>query len=213
MNNEYQYEKGHRIGSRSQYLFWKYYYEGCEEDYEAEFGQEFPTQIVSNDKLQPGDAIYVDLDGNGKIDENDMSRDYGYTDDPEYVAGLNLGFKWKDLSLSMQWTAAWNVSRQISDVFRQPFLNASGNTEGGLLKYHVENTWTVENPSQDAEYPRATWENANQNYATSTLYEKDSKYLRLKSLELAYDFHFPFMKAIGMSQFQLGVRRKADKLG
>lgn len=31
-----------------------------------------------------------------------MSRDYGYTDDPEYVAGLNLGFKWKDLSLSMQ---------------------------------------------------------------------------------------------------------------
>lgn len=205
MNNEYQYEKGHRIGSRSQYLFWKYYYEGCEEDYEAEFGQEFPTQIVSNDKLQPGDAIYVDLDGNGKIDENDMSRDYGYTDDPEYVAGLNLGFKWKDLSLSMQWTAAWNVSRQISDVFKQPFLNTSGNTEGGLLKYHVENTWTVENPSQDAEYPRATWENANQNYATSTLYEKDSKYLRLKSLELAYDFHFPFMKAIGMSQFQLSL--------
>ena len=24
-----------------------------------------------------------------------MSRDYGYTDDPEYVTGLNLGFKWK----------------------------------------------------------------------------------------------------------------------
>lgn len=63
----------------------------------------------------------------------------------------------------------------------------------------------MENPSQDAEYPRATWENANQNYATSTLYEKDSKYLRLKSLELAYDFHFPFMKAIGMSQFQLSL--------
>ena len=203
LNNEYQYQKGHRIGSRSQYLFWKYYYEGCEADYEAEFGQPFPTQIVSD--IQPGDAVYVDLDGNGKIDENDMSRDYGYTDDPEYIAGLNLGFTWKGLSLSMLWTGAWNVSRQISDVFRQPFLNASGNTEGGLLKYHVEHTWTADNPSQDAEYPRATWENANQNYATSTLYEKDAKYLRLKTLQVAYDFDLPFMKTIGLNQFQLAL--------
>ena len=46
-----------------------------------------------------------------------MSRDYGYTDDPEYIAGLNLGFKWKDLSVNMQFTGAWNVSRYLSDVF------------------------------------------------------------------------------------------------
>ena len=77
--------------------------------------------------------------------------------------------------------------------------------DGGLLQYHLDNTWTVANPAADAEYPRATWENANQNYAGSTLFEKDAKYLRLKTIQIAYDFHFPFMKKLGMNQLQLAL--------
>lgn len=202
LNNEYQYQRGHRIGSRSQYKFWKFYYEGAEADYEKEFGSAFPQQYVD---LKPGDAVYVDLDKNGYIDGNDMSRDYGYTDDPQYIAGFNLGFQWKDLSFNAQLTGAWNVSRMLSDLFMQPFYSSSSTTAGGLLKYHVENTWTVDNPSQSAEYPRATWKNAKQNYITSTLYEKDAKYLRLKTLQVAYDFHLPFMKTLGMNQLQLAL--------
>jgi hypothetical protein len=73
------------------------------------------------------------------------------------------------------------------------------------LKYHIDYSWTVENPSQSAEYPRLTYENAIQNYASSTLYEKDSKYLRLKTLQIAYDFKFPFMKKLGLNQLQLAL--------
>ncbi|BDW76296.1 hypothetical protein BFINE_20910 [Bacteroides finegoldii DSM 17565] len=101
--------------------------------------------------------MYVDLNGDRKIDENDMGYDYGFTDDPEYMVGMNLGFSWKNLEVNTQWTGAWNVSRMISDVFRRPFLSSSGNVAGGLLAYHLTNTWTKENPSQDAKYPRATW--------------------------------------------------------
>lgn len=185
------------------YKFWKYYYEGAEADYEKEFGSAFPKQIVK--KLKPGDAVYVDLDKNGVIDANDMSRDNGYTDDPQYIAGLQFGFQWKGLSMSAQFTGAWNVTRLISDVFRQPFYRSSSNNDGGLLQYHVDNTWTPDNPSQSAEYPRATWENAVQNYATSTLYEKDAKYLRLKTLQVAYDFRFPWMHTLGLNQLQLAL--------
>ena len=203
LNNDYQYQKGHRIGSRSQYLFWRYYYDGAEADYERQFGKPFPQQIISNDQLKYGDAIYVDLDGNGVINENDMSRDFGHTDDPEYIAGLNLGFQWKDLSVNAQFTGAWNVTRYLSDVFMRPFQGRTTTDQGGLLKYHLDHTWTKDNPSQDAEYPRATQTNGAQNYATSTLYEKDAKYLRLKTLEVAYDFHFGFMRSIGLNQLQL----------
>nr|MBP7471638.1 TonB-dependent receptor [Prevotella sp.] len=203
LNNDYQYQKGHRIGARSQYKFWKFYYEGAEADYEKEFGTAFPKQLVSD--LKAGDCVYVDLDKNGYIDGNDMTRGLGYTDDPEYIAGLNFGFSWKGFSLNAQFTGAWNVSRMLSDVFRQPFYSSSSSTEGGLLKYHVENTWTEENPSQSSEYPRATWLNAAQNYATSTLYEKDAKYLRLKTLMVSYDFKFPFMKVLGLNQLQLAL--------
>ncbi len=201
--NEFMYSAGRRIGSRLQYKFWKFYYEGAEADYEKEFGSPFPTPLV--DKLYPGDPVFVDLDKDGEITANDQSRDYGYTDDPQYIAGLNLALYYKNISFSAQFTGAWAVSRVLADVFRRPFQNRSTVSDGGLLRYHLDNTWTTENPSQDAEYPRATWTNANQNYAGSTLFEKDAKYLRLKTLQIAYDFHFPFMKVLGLTQLQLAL--------
>lgn len=201
-SNLYQYQKGHRIGARSQYVFWRYYDEQTPDLYEQTFHRPYPQQMA---ELRPGDAVYVDLNGDRKIDVNDMSRDYGYTDDPEYMLGFNFGFSWKNWEFNSQWTAAWNVSRMISDVFRQPFTSATGPTTGGLLAYHLDNTWTPDNPSQSAKYPRPTWENATNNYASSTLYEKDSKYLRLKTLQLAYNFNFPWMKKLKMSTCQLAL--------
>lgn len=199
-NNTYQFEKGHRIGAEAKYAFWRFYDENTPALYEQTFNRPFPEHAVA---LQNGDAVYIDLDGNRKIDSNDTSRDYGYTNDPEYMAGINIGFAWKNLEVSTQWTAAWNVSRLLSDVFRQPFYSSTSTDQGGLLAYHVAHTWTPENPSQDSEYPRATWESATNNYATSTLYEKDSKYLRLKTLQVAYNFHFPLMKRLKLSTCQL----------
>ncbi len=199
---DYQYEKGHRIGARKQYLFFRYYDEDTEALYEAKYNRPYPTQISH---LEYGDCVYVDLNGDRIIDNNNMSYDYGYTNDPEYMAGLTVGFSFKNWEFNMQWTGAWNVSRYVSDVYQRPFLSSAGNQYGGLVKYHLDNTWTAENPSQDAKYPRATWTNADNNYATSTLYEQDSKYLRLKTLQIAYNFKLPFMKHIGLNTFQLAL--------
>lgn len=201
--NDYMLAKGHRIGARSMYKFWKYYEgEQTKAEYEQTFGKPFPTQLVAN--LQPGDCVYVDLDGDNKIDQNDMTRDNGYTDDPEYMAGLNLGFNYKRITFNAQLTGAWNVTRYITDVFRQPFYCSSNTTQGGLLSYHVNNTWTPGvNESQSALYPRATWANAVQNYAGSDLWEKDAKYLRLKTISVSYDFINPTFKKIGMNKCEV----------
>ncbi|EFA43373.1 TonB-linked outer membrane protein, SusC/RagA family [Hallella bergensis DSM 17361] len=199
-NNTYQYAKGHRIGARSQYQFWKFYEgEQTKAEYEQNFGMPWPEQMTSD--LQPGDCVLVDLDGNGKIDENDMSRDYGYTDDPHYVGGLTLGFEWKRLAFNAQFTGAWNVSRMLSDVFRRPFFRSADNIYGGLLQYHVDNTWSPEN--HNADYPRASWASESNNYAESTLYEKDAKYLRLKTLSLGYDFNNRALKTIGITKCEV----------
>lgn len=201
--NEYMYARGHRIGARSMYQFWKYYEgEQTKAEYEQTFGSPFPTQLVTN--LQPGDCVYVDLDQDGKIDQNDMTRDNGFTDDPEYMAGLTFGFNWKRLTFNAQFTGAWNVSRYITDVFRQPFFCSSNTTQGGLLSYHVNDTWTPgSNEDPNALYPRATWSNAVQNYAGSDLWEKDAKYLRLKTISLSYDFINPAFKKIGMTKCEV----------
>ncbi len=209
----YQMQKGHRYGARSLYKFYKFYYDGIEKDYEKEFGQPFPTQFLptkanaaeGQEYLKPGDAVYVDLNGDGKIDNLDTSRELGtYTDDPEYILGLNMGFSWKHWELTMQWTGAFNVTRQISGTFNTPFkLNSGGNTEGGLLKYLYDYSWSEENPSQDALYPRPSWSHASQNLVASTLYNHNAAYVRLKSLQIAYNFNFPFMRKIKLNQLQL----------
>ena len=206
-NNEYQYQRGNRIGANYLYKFWGLYYPGCEADYEREMGQPFPKQALVNEEcgLRPGDAVYVDMDGNGVVDANDQVRGLGYTNDPEYMAGMSMGFSYKGFTFNAQLTAAWNVNRLISDVFRQPFISNQSQTQGGLLQYHIDHSWTTENQDLSAEYPRPTWKNANQNYASSDLYLKDSKYLRLKTVQIAYDFKFPFMKKLGMNQLQLAL--------
>ena len=112
--------QGHRIGARSMYQLANFYYDGCEADYKNKYGVDYPAQLVST--IAAGDAVYVDLDKNGKIDENDKTRNNGYTDDPQYLIGLNFGFKWKNLEVSSQWTGAWNVSRMLSDVFHAPTI-------------------------------------------------------------------------------------------
>ncbi len=201
LNNEFQYSKGHRIGSRLQYEFFEYYNENTPAHYKEVFSEDYPTQLKD---LKPGDCVYVDLDHNGYIDANDNTRDLGYTDDPEYMAGISMGFSWKNFDVSLQWTGAWNVTRSISGIFRRPFTDRNNANQGGLLTYQVEHTWTTENPDPNAFYPRATFDNGDvNNYQGSDLWEKDASYLRLKSMQIAYNFNFPFMKKIKLNACQL----------
>ena len=208
LNEEYQYAQGRRIGSRKQYQFFEYYNsETTPAHYKEVFGEDFPTQLLTNEKtdnMRNGDCVYVDLNHDGVITDDDMSRDFGYTDDPEYMAGLNLGFSWKNFEVSTQWTAAWNVTRSISNIFRQPFTDRDGTDEGGLLVSQVEHTWTNANPDPNAEYPRASLNNGEtNNYLESTLWEKDAKYIRLRNVQVAYNFNLPFMKKLKLNTFQL----------
>lgn len=201
----YEYTKtaGHRIGSRSQLLFWGYYDETAPERYEAQYGVPIPEQLKSNKNLNPGDPIYVDLNGDGKIDGNDYSRELGKTDDPRYIAGLNLGVNWKGLSFNAQFSGAWDVTRSISGAFQTPFYNAAGDGQGGLLLTHIKDSWTPENPN--ATYPRPTLAYLKHTYAGSTLWEKDASYFRCKSMQIAYNFDMPWMKKVGIKTLQISL--------
>jgi TonB-linked SusC/RagA family outer membrane protein len=201
--NDYQYQKNHRIGSRYMYQFFHFYDADTPRLYQEKFGQPFPTQLVD---LKDGDAVFVDLDGDGVITPDDRTRDLGHTDDPTYIFGLNMGFSWKAWEFNAQWTGAWGVTRMLSDVFRYPFLSRTGKDDGGLLEYHVSHTWNADNPGQDYEYPRASWSHGDvNNYQDCALYEKNAKYLRLKTLMIAYNMKANFLKALGINRMQIAL--------
>ena len=189
-NEPWMYQTGRRINSRSMYKFWGFYDETADLRYQEEFGIPISDHGIT---LQPGDAVYVDLNKDGKLDGNDATRDIGFTDLPEYTAGLNLGFSWKNFDFSMQWTGAWNVDRMLSE-FRQPL----GDTQNkGLLLYQYENTWRSSEDSYTAKFPRITATNRKNNFEKgSDLYLINASYLRLKNIEIGYNFDFPFMRKL-----------------
>ncbi len=198
-NEPWMYQTGRRINSRSMYKFWGFYDETADLRYQEEFGIPISDHGIT---LQPGDAVYVDLNKDGKLDGNDATRDIGFTDLPEYTAGLNLGFSWKNFDFSMQWMGAWNVDRMLSE-FRQPL----GDTQNkGLLLYQYENTWRSSEDSYTAKFPRITATNRKNNFEKgSDLYLINASYLRLKNIEIGYNFDFPFMRKLKLNSCRMYV--------
>lgn len=180
---DWTYYTGQSIGSRKGYLFFDFYEQGVtEQNYRAAYGSDIPTQLVGN--LKDGDAVYVDIDGDGVISEEYDQLFMGYTDNPEYTFSLNCNFQYKNFDFSMLWAGATNVSRDLGGVYRQPF----GETySSSLLQWVVDNAWTPEH--KNAKLPRITFANEKQNQAASNIWYHDSKYLRLKNMEIGYNIH------------------------
>ena len=182
---DWTYYTGHSIGARKGYKFFEFYEAGItEQRYQDAYGQALPTQLVND--LKNGDAVYVDIDGDGMITEEYDQMFTGTTDNPEYTFALNLYFEYKNFDLTMLWAGATNVSRSLDGVYRQPFGQQYNSS---LLQWIVDNTWT-ENHT-DADLPRITFLNEKQNQANSDIWYYDSKYLRLKNLELGYNIRHP----------------------
>lgn len=150
-------------------------------------------------RVYPGDAMYQDLNGDNIVDGNDKCVT-GYPNRPEYTFGLNMGFNWKGINLSMQWTGATNVNKEYEVDYRIPFTNAS---QRGLLTYFYDGCWTPEN-QLEAKYPRASETSESWNSELSTLWIKDSSYLRLKSINIGYTISGKeFLRKIGINSLSI----------
>ena len=146
-------------------------------------------------KVYPGDAMYADLNKDGKVDGDDKCVT-GYSERPEYIFGLNAGFNWKGLSFNMQWTGATHVDKMLDIEYRIPFTNAG---KRGLLTYFYEDCWTPDN-QRNAVYPRPSETSESWNSENSTLWLMDSSYIRLKNVTLGYTLsNMDWMKKVGVS--------------
>ena len=82
LNNEYQYEKGHRLGSRYMYQFFRYYDSDTPRLYQEAFGQPYHEQLV---ELKDGEAVFVDLDGDGNTEGSLLGGKTGFTDEAGFA--------------------------------------------------------------------------------------------------------------------------------
>jgi len=179
---DYLRHTGLPVGQPFGYDLFEFYQPGTEERYKAAYGVDMPDQNLD---LKYGDAVYVDLNGDGVIDQNDQ-KPLGYTSTPEITYSLNASFHWKGLDFSMLWTGADHVSRSLNGYFRDQF--GSTNTSA-LTQWVADNSWTEDNP--DAILPRISFTNRVHNNRDSQAWLIDSKYVRLKNVEIGYTINKP----------------------
>ncbi len=178
---DYLSRTGLPVGQPFGYDLFGFYEEGVTETlYKEKYGVEMPDQGIAS--IKNGDAVYVDLNGDGIIDQNDV-KPLGYTDNPEITYSVNFNFQWKGLDFSMLWIGADNVSRRLNGYFRDQF--GSTNTSA-LTQWVADNSWTEDNT--DALLPRISFLNRVHNNRDSQAWMIDSKYVRLKNVEVGYTF-------------------------
>ena len=137
--------------------------------------------------LAPGDIRYEDVNGDGKIDQNDEVR-VGKSTFPHLNYGFDIKLDYKGFSLYslIQGTGARNM--YLSDHLQ--------NRYSGLLHYDFQlDYWKDDNTN--ATFPRLSsidGLNGGHNQKASTWWLVDAAYVRLKSLSLSYDLRYSLLK-------------------
>jgi TonB-linked SusC/RagA family outer membrane protein len=141
-----------------------------------------PAQTFTT-RLNPGDIKYVDVNGDGKITDLDKTA-IGGTLDPQLVYGFaaSVNFKRFDLAFMLQGNGL--TDRVIG--LGGSFIPGSQSGATGNVYTNAWDTWTEENPRQDAFYPRLYIGQNPNNHQISTWWLKDMSMMRLKNLEVGY---------------------------
>ena len=144
-----------------------------------------------------GDIRYIDKpDANGKTDGviNDDDRFVVGNDFPRYTFGLSYNLQWKGFFFSAFIQGVGMRSRWMRGEAVEAFHN---NNEGPVLDFHIDR-WTPANPN--ASYPRLTMGSESTNNATkSDFWIQNAAYLRLKNVQMGYNFQGNWMKAIHLT--------------
>lgn len=157
-------------------------------------------------KLIPGDVVYKDLDGDGKIDERHDKRAMGNPKTPELQFGLPIGLSYKNWDLSLLFQGAALTSMQLNGpaVFDFPVMGAQGNNMGKVKNMHMD-SWTPENPN--AKYPALHLGNhPNNKNGESSLFLYNASYLRLKNIELGYSLPQTWIAKAHLQQVRFYVQ-------
>jgi len=155
--------------------------------------------------VQAGDLKFKDLNGDGVIDADDQTRELGkngigYGAIPEIIYGFNTNFGFKGFYLDLFWQGAAHVSSRWVNEIRYEFYGLKG---GNAYPFHLDR-WTPETATT-ATYPRLGIAAASLTREPSTFQYINSAFLRLKSVELGYNFPQRMISALGMSALRVFV--------
>lgn len=148
-----------------------------------------PAQNFST--VRPGDIKYEDINKDGVIDANDKTK-IGYSGyAPEIFYNFHIGAEYKDFGLNLMFQGVGRYSANLSAKgMYWPLLNSTS-----LSQQYYDGRWTPSNPN--AEFPRLTSTSNANNYQTSTFWQRDRSFLKLRNVEAYYNLPKTLMDKTG----------------
>jgi len=132
----------------------------------------------------PGDIRFMDVNGDGIINDSDRTK----IGDPfpDYTVGWNLNLAVSSFDLSV-----FTYASVGNDIYRayERNLNYTNRFASALDR------WT--GPGTSFDEPRVTFVDSNNNRRASDRYIEDGSYLRIKNIQLGYSFSESINEAIG----------------
>jgi len=155
-----------------------------------------PTQSFG--PVRPGDIKYRDINGDGVVDDNDRVA-IGHSSIPEVNYGFGTSIAWKGIDVSLFFQGTARATRFISGG---PIYGYSSNIlyQGQIYSEVADQRWTLRNPDPNAKYPRMIMGSSSNNQRSSTFYQRDMSFLRLKNVELGYTLAPSVTKKVGISK-------------
>lgn len=155
-------------------------------------------------KLGPGMPKYVDVDGNGIVDEND--RQIIGDPNPIHHGGLHNTFEYKgfDLGVLLTWSYGNDIFNGNRAVFGVPGAQRNRNYLG-----EVANRWTSENPIEYGVWAAPV---GDQNYIPvysgkmmSDFWVEDGSYLRIKNVAFGYSLPKTLTNRLNVENIRLSA--------
>lgn len=147
--------------------------------------------------LRPGDMKFKDINGDGVIDADDQIR-LSKNQTPTFNFGATMNLHWKNFDVSALFQGATGAALRIQ--------TESGDI-GNYLEYFHDNRWSVNNPS--SVHPRLASRGdtyySGGGYGNNTYYLFSKDYLRLRTLQVAYNFPSKMVEPFGLSNFKVYV--------
>lgn len=147
----------------------------------------------------PGRFKYRDINGDGKIDEND--RAYLGSPVPKFTGGLTLTLRYKNFDLvaygyTSQGNKIFNVSKWFTDFYPS--------FQGAAISERVKDSWTPTNTGATTPIFESA-SNFSTNTQSNSFYVEKGNYFRMQNLTIGYTFPAALLDKMKMTRLRFYV--------